>query len=69
MNARLTDDEFYVLDCAVEVDGPFVLLSWLGGDEHQPERAAAVVTKLLAAGLVQVAEGSDEARGLPRPFR
>lgn len=60
MESRLTDDEFYVLDCAVEYDGPLVLLAWLGTDEHQSDRAAEIVRNFLAAGLVQIAASSDE---------
>jgi hypothetical protein len=59
MDYSLSDEEFYVLDCAAEEFGAFVLLAWLGTAEHQPARAAAIVERLLDRGLVDVAASHD----------
>lgn len=59
MDYSLSDEEFYVLDCAAEEFGAYVLLAWLGTTDHQPARAAAVVERLLDRGLIEVGAGSE----------
>jgi hypothetical protein len=65
----LTPEEAHVLDYAGDEFGAFTLLAWLGSNEHQPERAAAIAERLLERGLVEIEEHrpSERRRSPKRP--
>lgn len=65
---ELTPEDTYVLDHAGDQFGAFTLLAWLGSNEHQPEKAAAIVERLLDRGLVEIEEHRPSERQ-PSPKR